>query len=152
VLWSIGAVMQGRIRIGEALLLACGALAMATSALGWIEWHRVFKPLAMVVALALVAGARPRGMRWLLAALAASLAGDVFLMFQGYFIPGLVAFLLAHLAYVALFRQDVAWLPSRGALLAVAAVGAVMYALLWFGGLPVGLRGPVAAYVLAIAL
>src|SRR5690606_3819071 len=97
-LWSIGAVMQGRIRIGEAMLLGCGALAMATSALGWVEWHRVFKPLAMGVAMAVVAGARPRGTRWLLAALAASLAGDVFLMFPGYFIPGLLAFLLAHLA------------------------------------------------------
>ncbi len=151
-LWAIGAVMQGRIGMGEALLIECGALSMACAALGWVELHRVFKPLAMLVAMAIVLHARPRGMRWLLAALAGSLAGDVFLMFPGYFIPGLVAFLLAHLAYIALFRQDVGWLPSRRALVAVAGVALAMYAVLWFGGLPVGLRAPVAAYVVAIAL
>ncbi|WP_439518016.1 lysoplasmalogenase family protein [Hydrogenophaga sp.] len=151
-LWAIGAVMQGRIGMGEALLIECGALSMACAALGWVELHRVFKPLAMLVAMAVVLQARPRGMRWLLAALAASLAGDVFLMFPGYFIPGLVAFLLAHLAYIALFRQDAGWLPSRSALLVVSTVAGAMYAVLWFGGLPEGLRGPVAAYVVAIAV
>ena len=151
-LWAIGAVMQGRIGMGEALLIECGALSMACAALGWMELHRVFKPLAMLIALAVVLQARPSGLRWLLAALAASLAGDVFLMFPGYFIPGLVAFLLAHLAYIALFRQHVGGLPSRRALMAVAGVALAMYAVLWFGGLPVGLRAPVAAYVVAIAL
>lgn len=151
-LWAIGAVMQGRIGIGEALLIECAALSMAASALGWVELHRVFKPLAMLVAMAVVLHARPTGWHWLLAALAASLAGDVFLMFPGYFIPGLVAFLLAHVAYIALFRQDVPWLPSRAALVAVSAVALVMYAVLVSGGLPAGLRGPVAAYVVAIAL
>ena len=151
-LWAIGAVMQGRIGIGEALLIECGALSMACAALGWVELHRVFKPLAMLVAMAVVLQARPRGLRWLLAALAASLAGDVFLMFPGYFIPGLVAFLLAHLAYIALFRQQVGWLPNRRALMAVVGVAGGMYGVLWFGGLPAGLRAPVAAYVVAIAL
>ena len=151
-LWAIGAVMQGRIGMGEALLIECGALSMACAALGWVELHRVFKPLAMLVAMAVVLRARPRGLRWLLAALAASLAGDVFLMFPGYFIPGLVAFLLAHLAYIALFRQQVGWLPNRRALMAVVGVAGGMYGVLWFGGLPAGLRAPVAAYVVAIAL
>jgi len=40
-LWAAGAVMQGRITMGEALMIECGALAMATSASGLIEWHRV---------------------------------------------------------------------------------------------------------------
>lgn len=151
-LWAIGAVMQGRIGIGEALLIECAALSMAASALGWVELHRVFKPLAMLVAMAVVLHARPAGWRWLLAALAASLAGDAFLMFPGYFIPGLVSFLLAHLAYIALFRQGVPWLPSRAALVAVSAMALAMYTVLVFGGLPAGLRGPVAAYVVAIAL
>jgi uncharacterized membrane protein YhhN len=151
-LWAIGAMMQGRIGMGEALLIECGALSMACAALGWVELHRVFKPLAMLVAMAVVLQARPRGLRWLLAALAASLAGDVFLLFPGYFIPGLVAFLLAHLAYIALFRQQVGWLPNRRALMAVVGVAGGMYGVLWFGGLPAGLRAPVAAYVVAIAL
>lgn len=80
-----------------------------------------------------------------------SLAGDVFLMFSGYFIPGLVSFLVAHLFYIALFKQGSVWFPSRRALAATLAVGASMYAFLWSGLAP-ALRGPVAAYVVVIAL
>ncbi len=157
-LWAIGAVMQGRIGMGEALLIECGALAMATAALGWVELHRVFKPLAMLIAMAVVwaharaAGGVRRADALLLAALAFSLAGDAFLMFPGYFIPGLVAFLLAHLAYIALFHQGLPWFPSRRALVATLGLGVAMYGFLWQGGLPAGLRAPVAAYVLVIAL
>ena len=187
-LWALGAVMQGRIGIGEALMIECGALAMATSASGLIEWHRVFKPLTMGIAIVLVArhwqrsratdalavhGATHRvpesgagwqgapavvsavqrtGYVWLLAALLGSLAGDVFLMFPGFFIPGLVAFLLAHLAYIALLRQDAPLFASPRAWLGVGTVALLVYAVLWTGGLPVGLRAPVAAYVLAIAV
>lgn len=157
-LWAIGAVMQGRIGMGEALLIECGGLAMATAALGWVELHRVFKPLAMLIAMAVVvfharrAGGVRRADALLLGALALSLAGDAFLMFPGYFIPGLVAFLLAHLAYIALFRQGVPWFPSRRALAGTLGLGLAMYGFLWQGGLPAGLRAPVAAYVLVIAL
>jgi uncharacterized membrane protein YhhN len=94
----------------------------------------------------------PAGSGWLLAALAGSLAGDVFLMFPGWFIPGLVAFLLAHIAYLVLLRQGVGWFPSRRTLAATLGVGAAMYVFLWTGGLPAGLRAPVAAYVTVIAL
>ena len=86
------------------------------------------------------------------AALLGSLAGDVFLMFQGYFIPGLVSFLVAHLFYVALFKQGQRWFAHRGALVATLGTGVAMYTFLWLGGLPAALRGPVAAYVLVIAL
>ncbi|OGB37781.1 MAG: hypothetical protein A3B67_11355 [Burkholderiales bacterium RIFCSPHIGHO2_02_FULL_66_10] len=154
----MGALLQGRITRGEVLLIECAALSMASAATGWPAVHLIFKPLTMVVALAVVIAAtrsRANGLRgatWLLAALAASLAGDVFLMLEGLFIPGLAAFLLAHIAYIALFRQGVPWLANRPATWGVAAVGLGMYAMLWFGGLPPGLRGPVAAYVLAIGL
>jgi uncharacterized membrane protein YhhN len=88
----------------------------------------------------------------LLAALAGSLAGDVALMFEGFFIPGLVAFLLAHLAYIRLFGRGVPWFADRRSLAAPLAVGATMYAVLWTGGLPAALRLPVAAYVVVISL
>jgi alkylglycerol monooxygenase len=164
-LWSVGAVMQGRITMLEALMIECAALAMATSAVGLIEWHWVFKPLTMVLALALVGaqwhagatrtvGSKHAGFSqrvpWLLAALIASLAGDAFLMLEGFFIPGLVAFLLAHLAYMGLFRQDAPWLAAPRAWIAMGTLGLLMYGLLWSGGLPAALRMPVAAYVLAI--
>jgi uncharacterized membrane protein YhhN len=157
-LWAIGAVMQGRIGMGEALLIECAALSMASAALGWVELHRIFKPLTMLVAMAVVlghsrsAGGRQRASGLLLGALAFSLAGDAFLMFPGYFVPGLVSFLMAHLIYIALFRQQVPWFPSRRSLVATLGIGLAMYAFLWQGGLPAALRAPVAAYVLVIAL
>ena len=85
-------------------------------------------------------------------ALACSLAGDVFLMFEGLFLPGLVAFLLAHLAYLALFLRGLPWLPSRAAALAVALIGAAMYVFLWRGGLPAALRLPASGLMVAQAV
>ncbi|MBP3979724.1 sterol desaturase family protein [Acidovorax sp. JG5] len=162
VQWSLGAVMQGRIGMLMALMLQSAALATATSALGFTQWHWLFKPLTMVFAIFLVAiSAYPssaigqfgsKSLILLAAALAGSLAGDVFLMFPGFFIPGLVSFLVAHLFYVALFKRGQAWFPHRGALAATLGIGVAMYAFLWAGGLPSALRVPVAAYVLVIAL
>ncbi|MDR7151934.1 sterol desaturase/sphingolipid hydroxylase (fatty acid hydroxylase superfamily)/uncharacterized membrane protein YhhN [Hydrogenophaga palleronii] len=157
-LWAIGAVMEGRLSMLEALLVQAAALSTATAALGLVDLHRVFKPLTMVMAMAVVlarteaAQRRNLGSVLLLGALALSLAGDVFLMFPGYFLPGLVAFLLAHLAYIALFRQDIPWFPSRRALAATLGIGLAMYLFLWQGGLPNALRVPVAIYVGVIAL
>jgi sterol desaturase/sphingolipid hydroxylase (fatty acid hydroxylase superfamily)/uncharacterized membrane protein YhhN len=152
-LWCTGAVLQGRLSVSEVLLIEAAALSTACAALGLLELHRVFKPLAMVLALLWVLRSGTlKSSTLLLLALAASLAGDVFLMLPGYFIPGLVSFLCAHLAYIALFKRGQAWFPSRRALALTLGFGAVMYAVLWFGGLPAGLRGPVAAYVLVIAL
>ena len=162
VQWALGAVMQGRIGMWQTLMLQSGALATATSALGFTQWHWLFKPLTMVFALLLVAacayqtcakGRFNSKTLWLLgAALLGSLAGDAFLMFPGFFIPGLVSFLIAHLFYVALFKQGQRWFAHRGALAATLGVGVAMYAFLWTGGLPAALRAPVAAYVLVIAL
>jgi alkylglycerol monooxygenase len=149
-LWAVGALLQGRIGATEVLLIEACALATASSALGLREVHLLFKPLAMLIALALTWGV-PHAL-WLRLALLGSLAGDVFLMLPNLFIPGLVAFLLAHIAYIVRLRQDAPWFASRMALLATLGVGAVMYAGLWWGGLPVGLRAPVAAYVVVIAL
>ena len=168
-LWAVGAVTQARVTVAEAVLIQAAALATATSAAGLPDLYRIVKPLPMMIAIFLVAtddrlalesGAKestirsvvPSGRLWLLAALAGSLAGDVLLLFPGWFVPGLVAFLLAHLAYLMLLRQGVGWFPSRRALAGTLGVGAAMYAFLWTGGLPTGLRVPVAAYVAVIAL
>ena len=152
-LWAVGALMQGRITVIEVLLVEAAALATATAADGWPEWHRVFKPLAMLLAIAWVAAPRGQGRSrlLLLAALALCLAGDVFLMFEGFFIPGLVSFLAAHLFYLALFRRGVGWLPSSRALAATLTVAAVLYALL-FPHLGPVLKVAVAAYAVVIAL
>ncbi|MDP1887342.1 lysoplasmalogenase family protein [Polaromonas sp.] len=156
-LWAVGAALQGRLTMTEVLLIEAAALATATSALGLVELHRVFKPLALGFALVFVAArahpirAESRFDLILGAGLVFSLAGDVLLMFPGFFIPGLLSFLVAHLFYIALFKQGQAWFPSRRALAATLGVGALMYAFLFAGLNPV-LRFAVAAYVIVIAL
>lgn len=141
-----------------AALLLCATLSTA-SGMGWLPGYWVFKPSVMLIAIILVAitpyftWANRHFRLVLLGALVGSLAGDVFLMLSpNLFIPGLASFLVAHLFYIALFRQGQRWFPSKAALAAVLAVGAGMYAIVWNGlGDPV-LKGAVAAYVVVIAL
>lgn len=140
-------------------LIVVAALSTATSALGVPALHFIFKPLTLVIAIVVVAaraystGSRGRFDLYLMAALAASLAGDIFLMLPGsYFIPGLASFLVAHLFYIALLRQGVPWFPGRGALGCTLAVGAAMYAWVWAGLSDPVLKIAVAAYVSVIAL
>ncbi|ODV11349.1 MAG: hypothetical protein ABT20_06090 [Rubrivivax sp. SCN 70-15] len=156
-LWSVGAVMQGRISMLQVLLIEAAALATATGAEGLTELHRVFKPLALLIAMLFVARedvSRPgagRLDRLVLGGLAFSLAGDCLLMFPGFFVPGLVAFLVAHLFYIALFKRGLPWFPNRRALLGTLGLGAAMYVFL-LGGLNPVLKIAVAAYVVVIAL
>ncbi len=162
-LWGLGAVLQGRISMLQCLALEAAALAAASASLDLLELHRLSKPLAMLLLIADVwthvgnrspgrAAPRTDAKRLLMLALLASLAGDVLLMVEGYFVPGLIAFLLAHLCYLRLFSRDARWFASRRALLATLAIGVLMSVFLWLGGLPHDLRLPVAAYVLVIAL
>lgn len=76
---------------------------------GSIAWHRplvlITKPLLMPV-LMYIAWQEGITSRMYFAALFFSFLGDVFLMFEGWFIPGLIAFLLAHVSYILLFRKE----------------------------------------------
>ncbi|MDO8286001.1 MAG: lysoplasmalogenase family protein [Rhodoferax sp.] len=157
-LWATGRYLQGALGMLEVLTVECAALA-TVSALGMLDGYFLFKPLTMGIAIVFVATrgystrAAGRFNALLIAALVFSLAGDVFLMLPGnYFIPGLASFLVAHVFYIALFRQGQGWFPSRRALVAVLAVGATMYSIVWGGlGDPV-LKVAVAAYVSVISL
>jgi alkylglycerol monooxygenase len=156
-LWAVGVAMQGRLGMLEVLLVQAAALATATATEGWTGAHQVFKPLALVLAIAFAAaragrqGADRSFTRKLLAALVLCLAGDVLLMLPGLFIPGLVAFLLGHLCYLALFRQGQRWFPSPAALAGTLAAAAGMVAVLLPHLGPV-LKAAVPAYALVIAL
>lgn len=169
-LWAIGAVLQGRISVLMALMVESAALATASGALHLTQLHYFFKPLTLLIAIIFVAKLSINTLAkvrytlkndsvagfdrdfLLLAGLTASLVGDVFLMFDGYFVPGLLAFLTAHLFYIARLKRGVPWFASRGALLASLGFGVAMFAFLAQGGLPAGLRIPVAVYVLVISL
>ena len=137
--------MTERALLGGIAASAALAIAAAPWALGrpWLAF--VFKPLATVLVIALAAGrgaGQPAARRWVLIGLVASLAGDVALLWpsQG-FLPGLVSFLLAHLAYLAAFtraqRFAARWTPFA----VYAAVAAAVLAALW-PGVPAPLRLP----------
>src|SRR3954469_12144480 len=153
--WAMCAALQGRLGVLDALLVQAAALATGTAAAGLPGWHMVFKPLALTLAIAMVAWRVHREKRsvafdgWLLGGLVLSLLGDVLLMRPGLFVPGLVAFLLAHLCYIVLFSRGVGWLPRPRMLVVTLGAGAAMYALL-FPGLGPILKVAIAAYVLVI--
>ena len=138
-------------------LVIAGAALTIFSGPQWIArpWLAfVFKPLTIVVIIAYAwprAGDSRRRRAWVLAGLALSLLGDIALLWpQQGFLPGLVAFLLAHLAYIVAFtastRLAARWQPFAF----YGVVAALILAQLW-DGLPTPLRVPVLAYVLCLA-
>lgn len=144
-------LLGGITAVAAVLAIASAPWALDQPALNW-----VFKPLATLAIIAFAWGrgdaAADRGLprRVILAGLAASLCGDVALMFPGGFIAGLLSFLLAHLAYLWAFTRvrrlaAVAWPFAAYALVA----GAIL-AGLW-PGVPAPLRAPVLAYVVCLA-
>jgi len=142
-------------RLAAALLVCAGlAIAAAPWALAQPVLNFVFKPLATLVVIthALQRGRdAPVVRRWVLAGLLLSLCGDVALLWpkEG-FLPGLVSFLLAHLAYLVAFTRVQrlgVWPPAFAAYAVLAGV------ILWWlwPGVPAALRWPVLAYVVCLA-
>lgn len=93
-------------------VLVLAALAVAVA--DWVavatdnrRAEYVLKPATMVVLIAAalaMGGPDPAVARWwVVAALVASLLGDVFLMLEDRFVPGLASFLVAHLLYIGAF-------------------------------------------------
>ncbi len=139
-----------------AALVLCAGLAIVSApwALHAPMLNFIFKPLATLIVLA---HAWPRGhdapvpRRWVLIGLLCSLVGDVALMWpQQGFLPGLVSFLLAHLAYLWAFTRTQPLAAVRWPFVAYAALASAILWLLW-PGVPAPLRGPVLAYVLCLA-
>ena len=151
-LWAMGALLDGRIALLEALFVFAGALTSASYALDWPTVEGVAKPAALVLLIASLAARQgePSTKRLVLAALAASLVGDVLLMAPSLFLPGLVAFLVAHGFYIAAFSRGVGFLPSRIAAAAIGGFAALTFASIW-PGVPAELRIPVTIYATIVA-
>ena len=105
----------------------------------------------LLIIVAAIAPSHSRYAFAILAGLVFSLAGDIFLMLpRDRFVAGLVAFLIAHIAYIIAFCNGVAFL-SRPLWLAPYSLAALLVlSLLWprLGHL----RIPVAIYVIALVL
>ena len=109
--------------------------------------------VALLAALAAIQG----GPLLLVAALALSALGDAFLSRDGdkAFLGGLVSFLAAHLAYIALFclggaGLEMLWQPWRAVIAVAMAVFAVSMLVMLWRRVATDLRLPVAAYAAAI--
>ena len=141
--------MLNALIVGSALLAIAGApWALNSAALVF-----AFKPLTTAL---IMLRAWPRGVDVpavrgaVLGGLVLSLLGDIALLWpQRGFLPGLVAFLLAHVAYVVAFTREHRFLAQPVALAVYALVAFCVLALLW-PSVPAGLRVPVACYVLAL--
>jgi len=133
-------------------LVAFGVFAL----LDWLAVSRSVRPVeyvakpATLLALLVYAGCGHPS-PWLLAALAFSLLGDVFLMLPAdLFLAGLAAFLVAHLAYIGAFAGPV--MPRLVWLAVVIGVLAPVAARILRAVPDRALRAPVAVYSLAISL
>src|SRR5262245_48063518 len=99
--------------ITTALSIAAAAAALAAIAADWEERrHRsyfVLKPLTTLLLIGVAASLSLEGAyaQWVALALALSLLGDVFLMYEGdrAFVGGLASFFLAHLAFICAFAS-----------------------------------------------
>jgi uncharacterized membrane protein YhhN len=109
-------------------------------------------PLATILILAIAfANWRARKDRyslWITVGLTFSLAGDVLLLRpEHFFLLGLSAFLLTHIAYLFAFTRDTRF-PARPRVWILYLLFAACCNFLLFSRLPAGLRFPVAAYSL----
>lgn len=137
------------------LVLVAAAVAIG-AALEFLPRPLLFvaKPLATIL---IGVYAWPRGSevpamrRLVLAGLGLSLLGDIALLWpkEG-FLPGLVAFLLAHLCYIAAFCRPLRFAARPGPFVGYGVVALGILAWLW-SGVASGLRAPVVAYVACLA-
>ena len=143
-----------RLLNGSIVATAMLAIAAAPWALNLSVLAFVFKPLTtvLIILLAWPRGAdAPAARRALRIGLTLSLLGDMALLWpQQGFLPGLVAFLLAHIAYIVAFTREHRFLGQPAALTGYALVAGAILALLW-PSVPAELRVPVACYVLALS-
>ena len=114
------------------------------------ELEYVAKPATLGL-LILYATANPEPSWWLITALVFSLLGDVYLMLPGgLFLPGLAAFLVAHVAYIAAF--DVPTITRLGWLVGILVVlSPLAIRIIRSVNLP-ALRSAIGVYMIVIAL
>jgi uncharacterized membrane protein YhhN len=153
-LWAVNTLLQNRISGVMCAFVQMAALTVASQVCGWQELFQMAKPLALLALMYVAWSAshlQPQVQKWLVRALGLSWVGDVLLLYPSMFLPGLVAFLAAHVCYIVLLSRDAPWLHSRRALAVFMSIAALVFVLLDQHGLPADLRVPVAAYVLVIA-
>ncbi len=151
-LWGMGRLLDRRISLLESLYVFGAAATCAAYSLEAPGVERLAKPAALALLIAaFIARAGKRDVkRLVVAGLAASLAGDVFLLSPAHFLPGLAAFLIAHLFYIAAFARGVGFLPSRLVVFVIGVFAAAVFAYVW-PGVGVDLQVGVVLYAAIVA-
>ena len=125
----------------------------------WQLAEYIFKPLLMVsLGFYFVNATILRGIRqnqFVLSAILFSLLGDIFLMFDGYFIQGLGAFLIAHIFYILAFRPESSRFLSKKELL-LPALAVLMYGIILLiivlPNVGSALKAPIIVYAITILM
>jgi uncharacterized membrane protein YhhN len=130
--------VEAGVRLVATLICIAACLALVAAERTHHPARYVAKPIASAAFIVAGLHAPP----WIVAGLVLGALGDLALLFERGFLPGLVAFLLGHLAYVVAFPPHDAWLAPP------ALAGALALAWLWahLGRM----RIPVILYVAAI--
>ena len=139
------------------IVLVVSALIAIVTASGdpaWLPAHYFAKPVATIAILLIALTASnpvsPRYRQLIVAGLTCSLGGDILLMLPGdHFVPGLAAFLIAHLCYIGAFLTQSRLASRPVALAGYTLVSATLVSSL-LPVLPAGLRVPVIVYVVVI--
>ena len=133
-----------------AALLFCAGFAVN---LAWLPMLLLkLVPVAAALWWVSAHGERAAYSRWIQCGLVLSLGGDALLALpMDAFVPGLVTFLLAHLAYIAAYVGRSRTLAPGWLILALCAAGSMFGLLIGHGQLG-ALRGPVAVYSVVIAV
>ncbi len=139
-------------------VFACLAIAGSGAEDGAIWLHYLFKPLTTLLIFGLAWSSSPAVSlpyrSAILAGVALSLAGDIFLMLprsvlSAGFLLGLGSFLCAHLCFLRAFAGDSPLFAKPAVPLLLGTIGAGNLLVLW-PGLSAGLRLPVLGYVICL--
>ena len=138
------------IRILTLLAIITAAIQIRAEYLGPRLHVYIFKPLTMIfiLVIAFQGQADPVYRVAILAGLGCSLVGDILLMLPDHFVAGLIAFLVAHLFYIAVFALGIGLGGSWWSLAILAIYGLAVYRFLApaLGAMKV----PVIAYIVVI--
>jgi len=132
------------------------AIAGAILGDGWLLLHQIAKPLTTILILLAVwqtaPALSPRYRVLVLIGMILSLAGDVLLMPPWHlFVPGLIAFLVAHLFFISAFAAGASNASRITALAIYSAIAAINLSFL-LPKVPADLKPPVTAYVVVLVL
>ncbi|MBC8311714.1 MAG: lysoplasmalogenase [Candidatus Marinimicrobia bacterium] len=136
------------------LILICGLATIFSDKFSNRKYFYILKPLTTILIIVLAYTLEPTYSvlykNLLIVGLIFSLLGDIFLMSERFFLPGLISFLITHLLYIGIFKLETAIINLAWIGIPLIIVGGVFYKYLYshLGDLKI----PVLIYLSVIVL